>query len=89
MKTGDQAKHLSLPDRYCSIWRDPGKDWMAVSMYCNLLFAGRTGEELPSLLLHSPVGRRLRILNVLKALEGFWQRERVARDPRLTIEAGM
>ena len=56
-------------------------------MYRNLLFAGRAGDELPSLLLHSPVRCRVRILNALKALEGFSERKR--GDPRLTIKAGM
>ena len=50
-------------------------------MYRNLLFAARTGDELPSLLLQGPVRRRLRILNALKALEGSSERERGERPP--------
>ena len=54
---------------------------MTVSTYPNLLFAGRTGDELPSPLLQGPVRCRLRILNALEALEGSSERER-GQKPR-------
>jgi len=69
-------------------------DSQAVSIYRNLLFTRQTRNQLPSLLLRSPVGRRLKILEGLGAWRFFADRggifagERANRPPRLpTIKA--